>query len=126
MEHIDMSIANVSWPQCLADLKANKNAYLIDVRTEEEWQDTGIVDLNDAKDSILLSWIITTPYIRINSNFLSEISKLVEDKNANLYFLCKSGNRSGQAANASCNAGYSNCFNLIHGFVEDIPRRKRA
>ena len=121
-----MSIANVFWPQCLADLKANERAYLIDVRTEKEWQDEGIVDISDTNRSILLPWIISEPYIQINSNFLNDLIKLIADKNANLYFLCKSGNRSNQAANAAFNTGYLNCFNLAHGFSQDIPRRKKS
>lgn len=125
MEHIVTSIRNVSWPECFVALKASANAYLIDVRTEEEWLETGIADLSELNKEVnLISWMILKPYNHINNEFLTKLMKITDDKQAELYFLCRSGGRSAQAAEAAMQAGYKNCCNLKDGFVENIARRK--
>jgi rhodanese-related sulfurtransferase len=126
MEHIVTSIANVSWPECFASLSSNAKAYLIDVRTQEEWKETGIADLGEAKKSQvkLISWMLLKPYTHINSNFLSILMKEIDDKQADLYFVCRSGGRSLKAAEAALQAGYQNCYNLNDGFVDSILRGK--
>lgn len=125
MEHVAASIINVSWPQCFEALKNNPNAYLIDVRTEEEWHETGIADLkNFNKEVHLISWLLLKPQTHINPNFLEELMNAINDKQAKLYFICRSGGRSAQAAQASIEAGYQYCFNVEDGFTVVIERKK--
>ncbi len=124
MEHIVTSIGNVSWPDSFASLGEEKEAYLIDVRTKEEWKETGIADLGEKNNQVkLISWMLLEPFTHINNNFLIELMKEIENKQAKLYFVCRSGGRSLKAAEAAANAGFKNCFNLKDGFTQDIPRR---
>ena len=125
MEHVAAPIVNVSWPQCFEALKHDSNAYLIDVRTEEEWHETGVADLEVFnKATTLISWLILKPQTHINNKFLEELTNAISDKQAKLYFICKSGGRSAQAAQASIEAGYQHCFNIQDGFTHDIKRKK--
>jgi rhodanese-related sulfurtransferase len=126
MEHIVLPIGNVSWPACLRSLKEKSDSYLIDVRTEEEWKNDGIVDpgLNNKNQVKLITWMLFKPFNHINNNFLNELMKNVPNKESELYFICRSGKRSYQAAEAAMQAGYKNCFNLTAGFTDDVARGK--
>ena len=97
-------------------LTAEEGSKLIDVRTAEEWKLTGIADLQSInKQVVLLSWQIW-PEMEINQSFMQSINNIFEDKNTKLLFICRSGGRSLQAANAAHEAGYSNCYNVCDGF----------
>ena len=126
MGYIALPIANVSWPECFESLKLDVDSYIVDVRTSEEWNDTGVADLSPLNNNRvkLITWVFLKPTPSPNSNFLTELSNMINDKKAKLYFMCKSGGRSAQAAAASMRAGYNNCFNVEHGFTADIPWRK--
>jgi len=96
-------------------LALEQNAFLIDVRTKPEWEQ-GIPDLTDTgKNPLLIEWKKAPDYA-LNSNFVSELSKAVPDKNAALFFLCRSGGRSLDAALAMTQQGYRHCFNVPDGF----------
>jgi phage shock protein E len=76
-------------------------AYLIDVRTPEEYQ-AGHLDYSKN--------------INIKSgDFKQQISKL--DKNKPVYLYCRSGNRSGQAADSLGTLGFKTYYN-IGGFEQ--------
>lgn len=99
-------------------LKSNRHAQLIDVRTGPEWAFVGVCDLSAlGKDALLLSWQ-TFPTMDVNQNFVSGLEAI--DKNAPLYFLCRSGVRSQAAAQAGINAGHAQCYNILCGFEGDI------
>lgn len=77
------------------------DAYLIDVRTPEEYQ---AGHLNNSKN------------INIKSgDFKQQISKL--DKNKPVYLYCRSGNRSGQAVDTLSTLGFKTYYN-IGGFEQ--------
>lgn len=87
-------------PQALAQIKAGK-AYLVDVRTPEEF-DGG--HLQYSKN------------INFNSpDFKAEVAKL--DKSKPVYLYCRSGNRSGKAADTLKTLGFHSYFN-IGGFEQ--------
>jgi rhodanese-related sulfurtransferase len=126
MEHIVLSIGNVSWPECFSAIKEKSDAYLIDVRTKEEWEQTGIAELGaNNKDQLkLITWMIFNPFSHINNNFMNELMNKIPNKESELYFICRSGKRSYQAAEATMQAGYKNCFNVENGLTEEIARIK--
>lgn len=102
------------------NLAANAQAVLIDVRTYAEWSYVGCADLSSiGKRPILLEWL-SFPGGEINSQFVgqleAELNKLGIGREADLYFLCRSGVRSQAAAIAMTEAGYSRCHNVVHGF----------
>ena len=126
MEHIALPIGNVSWQACHKSLNEKPDSYLIDVRTEEEWKNDGIADpgLNNKNKVKLITWMLFKPFNHINNNFLNELMKNVPNKESELYFICRSGKRSYQAAEAAMQAGYKSCFNLTNGFSDDVARGK--
>ncbi len=125
MENVVASINDVSWADFFASIKTDDEAYLIDVRTEEEWKETGITNLQNAKNAHvkLISWMFLKPVTHLNNNFLIELMKEVKNKQAKLYFVCRSGGRSINAAKAAHAAGFKNCFNIKDGFTQNIPGR---
>lgn len=97
-------------------LKNDKAAQLVDVRTVPEWSFVGVPDVSAlGKPVIMLSWR-TYPTMNIVSDFCKKLSAEVPDKDAPLYFICRSGVRSAEAAEAMTERGYTNCYNIIGGF----------
>ncbi len=121
-----MSIGELSSTQCWDFIQKNQtNSYLIDVRTNEEWKETGVADLSSINNQVkLISLMIFTPYIHINDNFLNELNKSIIDKNTNLFFICKSGGRSLKAAQMAIQDGYINSYNVNDGFVGNMLNEK--
>tara|TARA_B100001559_G_C16207341_1_gene487197 strand:+ start:165 stop:608 length:444 start_codon:yes stop_codon:yes gene_type:complete len=100
-------------------LTNDKNAFLIDVRTNAEWSFVGVPDLSSlGKDLICVQWQ-TFPKNDLNVNFLDEVKNYVNIKN-NLYFLCRSGSRSRSAAICMAKEGFNFCYNVSDGFEGSI------
>ena len=119
MQNVTTDVSNISASQWWEFLQQkDSNMYLIDTRSPEEWKETGIADLSSTnKETLLISWNFFTPYIHHNDDFLKQVNQTVPNKEAHLFFICKSGGRSAQAANAAAKDGYKNCYNVIDGFV---------
>ena len=107
-------------------LRDDKNAILIDVRTDAELAFVGKVDAVDFDNRmVLISWQ-NFPAMTINPRFDAILEKTLQEKfgddkkNSQLIFMCRSGARSSQAAIHATQLGYKNCFNLIAGFEGDI------
>jgi len=97
-----------------AFLQANPNALLIDVRSEIEHHFVGHppaarhIPWNDG------------PEWAVNPDFVSDTEKLAGDLKRPLLLLCRSGNRSEMAAQALITAGFTQVFNIVHGFEGDL------
>ena len=101
-------------------LTSNETAQLIDVRTQAEWSFAGIPSLDSLGKTVkTISWKFY-PNVDLNSRFVDQLEAVVTDKTAPLYFLCKTGGRSTDAAIAATAAGYTQCFNIEGGFEGDI------
>ncbi|MCH9753593.1 MAG: hypothetical protein K0T99_01675 [Alphaproteobacteria bacterium] len=97
-------------------LSKNPNAYLIDVRTPEEWEHIGIPDLSSIGKKVkLISWMKDLEGNK-NENFIKELESNIPDKEDMLIFICRSGVRSLNAAKHACSHGYKSCFNIQDGF----------
>jgi rhodanese-related sulfurtransferase len=101
-------------------LSASPNAILIDVRTRAEWSYVGLADLSAlGKQPVLVEWL-SFPENRVNPDFLDQLSQQLEalgaDQGAELFFICRSGVRSRNAAVAAAAAGYEHCHNVADGF----------
>jgi rhodanese-related sulfurtransferase len=91
-------------------------AQLVDVRTQPEWAFAGVPNLGSiGKKAHLISWKFY-PTMELNANFLAQLRSLVPDTSTPLYFLCKTGGRSTDAAIAATEAGYKECYNIEGGF----------
>lgn len=111
---------DVSPSECWAMLLGNPNAQLVDVRTQAEWSFAGIPTLDSASKTVkTVSWKFY-PNFDVNPRFVEQLEAVVTDKSAPLYFLCKTGGRSTDAAIAATAAGYTACYNVEGGFEGDI------
>ncbi|HYA19589.1 MAG TPA: rhodanese-like domain-containing protein [Burkholderiales bacterium] len=85
------------------------NAKLVDVRSRAEWDWVGRVP-----GSVELE-LLAYPGSQPNPNFLSQLKQQVKPDSL-VIFMCRSGQRSHNAAILATQAGYSNCFNMLEGF----------
>lgn len=95
-------MADLSQDEWTAQLAKDTNAFILDVRTEDEVAEGYIPNATNID-------------IYLGQDFLSELEKL--DKSKNYYVYCRSGNRSGQACAVMNSLGFENAYNLEGGFM---------
>jgi len=114
------SLLDLSPVEAWAALKANPDAQLVDVRTQPEWVFAGTPDLAALdKQTLTISWKLY-PTFETNPQFLVQLENAAPDVSMPLYFICKTGGRSTDAAMAAIAAGYAHCFNIAGGFEGDL------
>jgi rhodanese-related sulfurtransferase len=112
-------------------LEQSPPASLVDVRTKAEWAYVGTPVLSAlGKSPVLVEWD-EFPSGALVPDFIErlrgELDKRGVAKDAPLYFICRSGNRSRHAAMLATEAGYSRAFNVEHGFEGRLgPDRHRG
>lgn len=84
-------------------LKNDKDAVILDVRTEEEVEEGYIPKAKNID-------------IYKGQGFINEVEKL--DKSKNYYIYCRSGKRSSQACTLLDQMGFNETYNLLGGFSE--------
>ncbi len=90
---------------------------LVDIRREEEWQQTGIV-----KGSKTITFFDNMG--RINPNFVPEFTALVKPDQP-VALICRTGNRTQVASQAIAQQlGYKNVLNVMHGITGWIAERR--
>ncbi len=121
-----MSVTQITAKEAFALLTSNSNSMLIDVRTPEETNFVGFVDPSEIDDRVaLLPWKLF-PDMRLNPQFTSSLTEITKQAfgenalNANIFFMCRSGARSDQAAYHASTLGFKNCYNVLSGFEGDI------
>jgi rhodanese-related sulfurtransferase len=97
--------------------KGSSKATLVDVRTRAEWNYVGRIP-----GAIEIEWN-HYPSGR-NPGFAEELQAAVPDLDAPLLFICRSGNRSGSAAEAARALGYANAINVLEGFEGDLDSER--
>jgi rhodanese-related sulfurtransferase len=95
-------MADLTQEEWTAQLSKDENAFILDVRTEDEVGDGYIPKANHID-------------IYLGQGFIDELQKL--DKTKNYYVYCRSGNRSGQACAIMNSIGFENTHNLEGGFM---------
>ena len=122
-----LSTKNITSIECFNKLSEISNSYLIDIRTKPEWEFIGVPDLSSLnKKTIFISWHMY-PEMKINSLFENQITESNIKKNDNLFLICRSGNRSSDAAEFLTSHGFTNCFNVKDGFEGEIgPNHQRS
>ncbi len=101
---------NLSQQDWISQLENDKNAIILDVRTEEEYGE-GIIGNAMNID------------IYKGQGFIYELDQL--DKTKNYYVYCKAGGRSEQACSIMSQLGFDNTYNLVGGIMQwkgDITR----
>ncbi len=94
-----MNLSQQDWAEQLND---DTNAVILDVRTDDEFNDgyiPGAVNID----------------IYRGQGFIYEVEKL--DKSKNYYVYCKAGARSDQACQIMNQLGFEHTFNLLGGFM---------
>ncbi len=91
-------------------LSSNNDVLIIDVRTPDEWKNTGVVRGNNLCISIMQG-----ANMEFNPNFMTTLKQHIANLNQPLLFLCRSGGRSAYAAKLAESAGFINVYNVIDG-----------
>ena len=113
-------VADISVNDTWGRLKSDPAAVLVDVRTRAEWAYVGLPDLSSlSKRPVLAEWQ-TFPDNREDPAFAERLAASLHDagieKDATVFFICRSGSRSKRAAEAMTAAGYKHCLNVADGF----------
>ncbi|MDV7140907.1 rhodanese-like domain-containing protein [Maribacter sp. TH_r10] len=95
-------MADLSQKEWVEQLKADDNAFILDVRTPAEFQQGFIPEATNID-------------IYLGQKFVEEVEKL--DKTKNYYVYCRSGARSGQACNIMNSLGIEKAYNLQGGIM---------
>jgi rhodanese-related sulfurtransferase len=112
-------LTNLSAEQLL-DLQS-KNALVIDIRTEQEWNKTGIIP-----DSHKLQFFNANGKFDLDS-WLSDLEKLKQSPDQAIVLVCRSGNRTGQVGQLlSQKLGMKNIFHLSSGISQWIKSKHQV
>lgn len=95
-----MNLAQEVW---VDQLENDENAFILDVRTEDECNEGMIPEAVNID-------------IYKGQGFIYLIEEL--DKSKNYYVYCRSGGRSGQACSIMNQLGFKNTYNLLGGMLE--------
>ena len=105
-------------------LAKEPDAVLVDVRTDAEWGFVGIPDPSELdKDLVRVPWQ-HFPSMAFNPDFAGQVEANGVERSSTLLFICRSGQRSRDAAIAMTAAGYGPCYNVADGF-EGPPDAER-
>ena len=117
-------VGMVNSKQAWEALTENSQSVFIDVRTKAEWAFVGIPVLSKInKNPLFIEWR-EFPDMNVNEDFVNKVKSVVTDLKTPIYFICKGGGRSNEAAHAIAAEGYENCFNIVDGF-EGEPNNDR-
>jgi len=124
----DIHIDDVPVQDVWVRLEADRSSVLIDVRTRAEWSFVGLPDLAEiGKRVVTVEWQ-TFPDNRIDPAFADRLATLLDAagvaKDAELFFICRSGGRSRMAAEATAAAGYARCRNVADGFEGPLDAKR--
>lgn len=107
-------------------LAREKNAVLVDCRSQAEWSFVGLPDLGPlGKRPVLVEWQSFVPgnaenghrpRMIANLSFAQDLENAGAPKDASIVFICRSGGRSRSAAIAMTQQGWALCYNLAGGF----------
>lgn len=114
---VGMNYAGDVEPKDAYQILSALGGVLVDVRTPPEWQFTGTADVSGTQGALLtISWK-TYPGFALNPDFAKTlVSESAITKDTPLFFMCRSGGRSLDAAVAMTAQGYRYCFNVSGGF----------
>lgn len=105
-------------------LSSSPEALLVDVRSRAEWAFVGVPVLAGiGKTTLLVAWNDFDAGARV-PDFLGRLNAALEAQGARketpLYFICRSGSRSRNAAIEATTGGYAHCYNVDNGFEGDL------
>lgn len=121
---LDEYAGDISVQEAWQKLSNDPSSILIDVRTHAEWSYVGVPMLQDpTRDIMLVEWL-SYPAMQVHTDFTdrmeAELAARQCEKDAALYFLCRSGVRSRGAAIAMTGCWSGPCYNIASGFEGDL------
>ena len=112
-------IKNLDPTQAWDILQNQADAVLIDVRTAFEFAYIG-----HPLGAMHIPWK-ELPNWALNPNFVDQVASVASTKDAPVLLLCRSGQRSMDAAEALSDAGFSNPINVAEGFEGPLDASKQ-
>jgi len=112
-------IENLPPQQCWDLLQESTGAVLIDVRTKMEHLFVG-----HPLGAVHIPWK-EAPDWQVNTQFVNDVKKAVPDLQTPILLLCRSGQRSLEAAGALEAAGYTRLINIADGFEGPLDDAKQ-
>ena len=95
-------------------INENKDIELLDVRTQEEWDNVGKPDGEKLGLKTHFVTIVRSPDPAANKEFIEEVKKVI-DPSKDLFVMCKAGGRSMMASQLLAQEKI-NCINVSDGF----------
>lgn len=99
-------------------LETETSMVVLDVRDRTEFAFVG-----HPIGAINIPWK-DAPDWKLNPNFVDEVRRRIPDLNTPIMLLCRSGQRSMEAAKALAEAGYTDLTNLADGFEGPLDEQK--
>ncbi|MDT8406046.1 MAG: rhodanese-like domain-containing protein [Methylococcales bacterium] len=100
-------------------LQEDPSALLIDVRSQAEYLFAG-----HPVGAICIPWK-DFPEWQLNSRFVEQVKSVAGNLDAPVLLLCRSGQRSAEAAHVLANAGYTKAINVSEGFEGPLDENKQ-
>jgi len=111
-----MEVFSISSEKVKNFLETNSNSVVLDVRTEEEWNEVGKPDAESLNSKTFFISLLLGPERRKNENFIKDFLQKKISKKDNILVICRSGVRSTAAAKLLQQEGYKNLVNISDGF----------
>ncbi len=111
-------IENLTPQQSWELMQSNAQAVLIDVRTKIEHGFVG-----HPLQSVHVPWK-EAPDWQVNDDFVNQIQQIVNDKSVPVLLLCRSGQRSLEAAKLLEVQGFEHLVNILDGFEGALDENK--
>ena len=112
-------IENLNPQQTWDFLQQNPKSVLIDVRTKMEYLFVGY-----PPSALHIPWK-EAPDWQVNPHFVAQVRQIASDPNTPILLLCRSGQRSFEAAVALENSGYTHLINIADGFEGALDHNKQ-
>lgn len=101
-------------------LSGEPGGALVDVRTAAEWAFVGVPEIRATGATFLQVEWQSYPAMQVNAGFVGAVTEAMRaaalQRNAPIFFICRSGARSASAAAAMTKAGHTRCYNVAGGF----------
>jgi rhodanese-related sulfurtransferase len=115
-------VENVPTRRVWEALQGDPRAQLVDVRTDAEWNFVGLPDLASVgKQVVPIQWQ-TYPAMQRNAAFIDQLKEAGFTAEHHIYFICRSGQRSYDAAKAAQASGFPHAYNVAEGFEGTADR----
>lgn len=111
-------IKNLSARQAWELMQQQRQAVLIDVRTKFEHSFIG-----HPVDAVNIAWKELPDWI-LNTNFIAQVMEAVPNRDTPVLLMCRSGQRSLEAAHALEEVGYTQLINIEGGFEGPLDSNK--